>query len=389
LKSIQEQIATKKEESSSNRLKGKKLFPHDIVREFLAACGLYCRDRDDDSSDDTDMMSSAEADLLYAQWIDIRQKVLADITAALSPPINPLAAAIASTSLSSSNSGGDSKSSGSGSGLKVDLRKFVPLVDVSGSMEGTPMEVAIALGILISEINQPQFRDRLLTFTSDPSWVDLSGLTHIRDKVKKTRAAPWGTSTNFYKAIRLIADVIAENKLPMEEIPDLVVFSDMQFDAASEGRFSGGNHSMLDDITSLFHDIGMEVCGKPYPIPRIVFWNLRGDTRGFPATAQHDNVAMLSGFSPSLFKAFMEGGDILEGTEKEHGSRSRANIDPYQTFRKVIDNERYDAVRLILSKSTEDYLCRYQFTPTASTEHSAPVDSRDADPSPSNKKMRA
>jgi hypothetical protein len=35
------------------------------------------------------------------------------------------------------------------------------MVDVSGSMSGTPMEAAIALGILISEVTHLVFRDRI------------------------------------------------------------------------------------------------------------------------------------------------------------------------------------------------------------------------------------
>eukprot|EP01033_Poteriospumella_lacustris_P001353 gene1353-987_t len=53
----------------------------------------------------------------------------------------------------------------------IDLGRLVPLVDVSGSMSGTPMEVAIALGILVSEINDPTFRHRFLTFETSPQWA--------------------------------------------------------------------------------------------------------------------------------------------------------------------------------------------------------------------------
>ena len=45
----------------------------------------------------------------------------------------------------------------------VDLGNIVPLVDVSGSMSGTPMEVAIALGILVSEITSAQYARRCFT----------------------------------------------------------------------------------------------------------------------------------------------------------------------------------------------------------------------------------
>merc|ERR1719231_1179276 len=76
----------------------------------------------------------------------------------------------------------------------IDLGKLVPLVDVSGSMTGTPMEAAIGLGLVVSELTHPAFRDRALTFDSTPTWVDLSGCPKIADKVAKMQSAPWGCS---------------------------------------------------------------------------------------------------------------------------------------------------------------------------------------------------
>ena len=70
------------------------------------------------------------------------------------------------------------------------------LVDVSGSMHGTPMEAAIALGILVSELSHAAFRHRAHTFESRPNWVDLSGCVKIADKVRCLQKAPWGGSTN-------------------------------------------------------------------------------------------------------------------------------------------------------------------------------------------------
>ena len=64
----------------------------------------------------------------------------------------------------------------------LNLSKLVALVDVSGSMSGIPMEVAIALGILVSEVTHPDFRNRLLTFETKPSWVNLSQAKTLQEK---------------------------------------------------------------------------------------------------------------------------------------------------------------------------------------------------------------
>merc|ERR1711924_481509 len=47
---------------------------------------------------------------------------------------------------------------------------LVSLVDVSGSMAGVPMEVSIALGLLVSDLADEPFKHRVLTFESQPRW---------------------------------------------------------------------------------------------------------------------------------------------------------------------------------------------------------------------------
>ena len=152
---------------------------------------------------------------------------------------------------------------------RIDLGKLIPVVDVSGSMAGTPMEVAIALGILISELSQPAFRDRMITFSSVPSWIDLSSIPTLELKVRVTMKAQWGLKTNLDKVMELIIQVIRQHKLSEDDIPDLIIFSDMQFDIAV-GNIDNGK-TQLQRITKRFHDIGIELTGKPYNVPRIIF----------------------------------------------------------------------------------------------------------------------
>ena len=80
------------------------------------------------------------------------------------------------------------------SGVGLNLGNVVPLVDVSSSMDGLPMEVAISLGILVSEITNPAFSDTFITFSTEPEWVSLKGLT-LQEKIKKIRKSSWAGST--------------------------------------------------------------------------------------------------------------------------------------------------------------------------------------------------
>jgi hypothetical protein len=233
----------------------------------------------------------------------------------------------------------------------INLGKLVPLVDVSSSMSGTPMEVAIALGIMVSELADPAFRDRFITFHETPSWVNLSDCKTIYDKVLKTSKAPWGTSTNFQAAFELILRVCVENRLQPEDIPDLIVFSDMQFNEADRKGVT-----MHQYMTQRFSEEGMKVSGKPWSLPKIIYWNLRGNTRGLPVEANTPNVQMLSGFSPSLLKLLLDGEPLEIQTVDEEGNVSTQEITPEMTLRKALDDHRYYPIRRIISDSTEfDY----------------------------------
>jgi Mg-chelatase subunit ChlD len=108
----------------------------------------------------------------------------------------------------------------------------VPLVDVSDSMRGVSMAAAISLGALVSELTTPAFADRVLTFESAPRWLDLSQLRGIVAKARRVEAAGSGGSTDFEAACEQILAVAVSARLTPDEIPDLLVLSDMQFGLA-------------------------------------------------------------------------------------------------------------------------------------------------------------
>ncbi|CAK9149630.1 unnamed protein product [Ilex paraguariensis] len=51
---------------------------------------------------------------------------------------------------------------------KGKLKNCLAICDVSGSMCGTPMEVSVALGILVSELSDEPWKGKLITFSPNP-----------------------------------------------------------------------------------------------------------------------------------------------------------------------------------------------------------------------------
>ena len=203
----------------------------------------------------------------------------------------------------------------------------LPLADVSGSMTGVPMENSIALSILLSELGTGVFQNQVITFSANPTWVDLSDCANLEQKVHKLAGADWGMNTNIAKVFDMILHKVLESGMISEEIPYLIIFSDMQFDVADK------NHSThLERAQKKFADKGLEC-------PRIIFWNLR-DATGLPAKSDDSNVILLSGFSQSLLKYVLEDEEVVEEVKPT----------PLETFLKIINDKRYDSVRELLSE---------------------------------------
>jgi len=176
------------------------------------------------------------------------------------------------------------------------FNKVTAIVDVSGSMEGTPMQVAIALGIMVAECTTGPFHNQVITFHESPSWHKLVGNT-LMEKVHCMAKAPWGGSTNLRATFDLILNEALRYQLTPDQMVDtLFVFTDMQFDSA----FRGSTTSTFEDIKLAFENAG-------YKLPKIIFWNLRtSDAKSLPVLKNEENVAMLSGFSSELLNCIID-----------------------------------------------------------------------------------
>jgi hypothetical protein len=213
------------------------------------------------------------------------------------------------------------------------LGKSVAMCDFSGSMHGTPMEISKALGILISEITHPAFCDHILTFDATPQWHSFVGKKTLKAKLASLRGCGQGLNTDFYKACKCIIERMVQNKVPVGEEPeDLIVITDMGFDAASSQRSSSSTMSAWETQLVRIRREFQEAGGwKP---PRIVIWNVRAEYKDFHAKADEEGVVQLSGWAPSMLKALQTGGVKVQT--------------PYEGMRCILDDARYDAVRVIL-----------------------------------------
>ncbi|RID42203.1 hypothetical protein BRARA_J02110 [Brassica rapa] len=193
---------------------------------------------------------------------------------------------------------------------KGSLTSCIAISDVSGSMTGDPMEVSVALGLLISELTEEPWRGKMITFSGDPELQVVEG-DDLRTKTRFVRRMEWGMNTDFQKVFDLILKVAVDGRLkPEEMIRRVFVFSDMEFDQAatsSSVSYYGGTRQVANTWETDYEAIARKYREAGYGdvVPEIVFWNLR-DSSSTPVSGSKKGVALVSGFSKNLIKMFLD-----------------------------------------------------------------------------------
>jgi hypothetical protein len=211
--------------------------------------------------------------------------------------------------------------------MEGNQERVLPLVDVSSSMNCSVgdsnslivLDVAISLGLYISERNEGPFKDAFITFHTSPQLITVNG--SLSERYSQMAMSPWGGSTNLASSFSLILNKAVENSVPASEMPTMVmIFSDMEFDSTDRSW----NETAQEMIERKFAAAG-------YVMPKIVYWNLasRGD-KNKPVQFDKKGTALVSGFSPSLLTSLLGGKDIT----------------PLAMMMTVIDSERYSKVTI-------------------------------------------
>ncbi|KAI3700617.1 hypothetical protein L2E82_45253 [Cichorium intybus] len=216
---------------------------------------------------------------------------------------------------------------------KGKLTNCIAVCDVSGSMSGTPMEVSVALGLLVSELSAEPWKGHVITFSESPELHLIQG-GDLRSKTEFIKNMSAGFNTNFQKVFDRMLEVGVNGKLTEDQMVKRVfVFSDMEFDQASDDPWE----TDYEAIERKFRDCGYE------NVPEIVFWNLR-DSLSTPVSGGRKGVALLSGFSKNLLTLFLEEGGVIKPEDVPNNSDVKVGdggLNPEDTMEAAISGELY------------------------------------------------
>ena len=169
----------------------------------------------------------------------------------------------------------------------------VIMADVSGSMYGRPMETSVGLAIYFAERNSGLYKNTYMTFTDRPHFIYLTPNHSLRQKVDDVMNRDVGYSTNLEAAFNEILNTALQAGVSDDEMPRaLVIISDMEIDRYMRGR----GLDFIEEMKYRFWD-------KGYTLPRLVLWNV--EARQDTYLTQSEDVIMVSGQSPSVFRSFI------------------------------------------------------------------------------------
>ena len=204
--------------------------------------------------------------------------------------------------------------------LEGNASNILPVVDVSGSMETavsgsvTAMDVAISLGLYLSERTRGAFKDTFMTFSHKPGMVKVSG--DLYQRYTQMSKADWGYNTNLLAVFDCLLTAATNHKVSPDQMPSTVlIMSDMEFDSAIKDN----SLTTRQNIEAMYVRAG-------YAVPNLVFWNIAGRAGNMPVKYDDAGTALVSGASPTIIKSILAG----------------KRISPVEVMNETVMTPRYD-----------------------------------------------
>ena len=178
-------------------------------------------------------------------------------------------------------------------------KKTLVVRDGSGSMlwgagSTRPIDVADAMAMLTAARLQGSFKDKFVTFSDNPQFVDLSNEKTLCEKYHKLKRFNDYSSTDIHKVYQLILDVYQNPSFQKDDALDqILIISDMQFNMLPLADVNGGLKSTFQWFDEEFKKIG-------YARPEVVFWNVNSRNNTLPIGDNGAGVKLVSGSSKNI-----------------------------------------------------------------------------------------
>lgn len=233
-----------------------------------------------------------------------------------------------------------------------ELSSTIVVCDSSGSMTTSlartniqAIEVSNALAIYFAERLTGPFKDKFITFSSKPEFVNLSSCKTLNSKLVKAACYDDCSNTNLEAVFDMILRTATTHNLKQQDLPaNILIISDMEFDAATSGQcFYSATSSRYwgyqgaQNQSKLFNAIAAKYEVAGYKMPKLIFNNVCSRTGTIPITQNENGVVLISGFSKNIMQMIMS-----------------EEIDPWNALLSVLNGPRYDEVANVLSNTSHE-----------------------------------
>ena len=217
------------------------------------------------------------------------------------------------------------------------------ICDGSGSMtlkvsgDLTALEVCHALGIYCAEHCTGPFNNKCITFSKQPQYIDLSKAKSLAEKLNIMNNHCEISNTNLEAVFDLVLETAKRNNLKQEDIPTLVILSDMEVDNGCDFGYVRNYWDNSSDYnakkSALMEKIRQRWNAAGYVLPRLVWWNIASRTGTIPLQQNPETGMILcSGYSQSQFKMLASN-----------------KTDPYEVILEALDCDRYNRIESLIA----------------------------------------
>ena len=204
---------------------------------------------------------------------------------------------------------------------------------ISNNSSVSAMDVGDAITIYATENNVGEYKNKFITFSSKPQFVDFTGCTSLVDKLNKLFDYNDCTNTNIEAVFDMVLNTAIKHKCTQEELPkQILIVSDLEWDDIANDRYCYYRKDSTPKVNkTLFEEISDRFKQSGYKMPKLVFWNVNSRTNTVPLQQNELGVILVSGFSKNIF-------DMVLSTE----------LDPYKALINTLDSGRYDIIKEVL-----------------------------------------
>ena len=208
-----------------------------------------------------------------------------------------------------------------------DNKPLLVVADTSGSMsskatdKSSMKDVAMALTVFCSERLSDPYKNMFMVFSNSAKFQQFPESYSVREKFNFFKRNHEVANTNFDNVSKEIIKVAKKAKLNSNDIPNLLVITDAQFDSIVDNP-----NTALERFKSNFESAG-------FAAPKVVFWNLNAKVGTKPVYKSDTNTMLISGYSPNILKTVLENIEYKEVT-------------PLDLMNAVLQKERYSVINL-------------------------------------------